>query len=96
MKRYRASFGILTAVILAVSSPVLAHEECDDAPQANAAAAERGETMVTLKDVVDAQAAKDWPKVYTNLRMAAGHMAMIGDPLGMAIAQQFPERYARW
>lgn len=46
MKRYRASFGILTAVILAVSSPVLAHEECDDAPQANAAAAERGETVV--------------------------------------------------
>lgn len=52
--------------------------------------------VVTLKDVVDAQAAKDWPKVYTNLRMAAGHMAMIADPLGMAIAQQFPERYARW
>ncbi len=50
--------------------------------------------VVTLKDVVDAQAAKDWPKVYTNLRHAASHMAMIADPLGMAIAQQFPERYA--
>jgi copper chaperone CopZ len=51
--------------------------------------------VVTLKDVVDAQAAKDWPKVYSNLRMAAGHMAMIADPLGMAIAQQFPERFAQ-
>jgi hypothetical protein len=51
--------------------------------------------VVTLKDVVDAQAAKDWPEVYTNLRIAAGHMAMIADPLGMAIAKQFPERFAR-
>ena len=51
--------------------------------------------ILTLKDVVDAQAAREWPKVYANLRMAAGHMAMIADPLSMAIAQQFPERYAQ-
>ena len=51
--------------------------------------------ILTLKDVIDAQAARDWPKVYSNLRMAAGHMAMIADPLGTAIAKQFPERYAR-
>jgi copper chaperone CopZ len=51
--------------------------------------------VVTLKDVVDAQAARDWPKVYSNLRMAASHMAMIADPLGAAIAKQFPDRYAR-
>ena len=51
--------------------------------------------ILTLKDVIDAQAARDWPKVYANLRMAASHMAMIADPLGTAIARQFPERYAR-
>lgn len=51
--------------------------------------------ILTLKDVVDAQAAREWPKVYVNLRMAAGHMAMIADPLGMAIAKQFPDRFAQ-
>jgi len=51
--------------------------------------------IVTLKDVIDAQAARDWPKVYANLRMAASHMAMIADPLGMAIAKQFPDRFAQ-
>ena len=42
-----------------------------------------------------AQAMLDWPKVYANLRMAASHMAMIADPLGMAIAKQFPDRFAQ-
>ena len=51
--------------------------------------------ILTLKDVIDAQAAKDWTKVYTSLRTAAGHMAMIADPLASAIAKQFPDRYAR-
>jgi hypothetical protein len=51
--------------------------------------------ILTLKDVVDAQAAREWPKVYANLRMAASHMAMIADPLGSAIAKQFPGRYAQ-
>jgi hypothetical protein len=51
--------------------------------------------IITLKDVIDAQAAKEWPKVYANLRMAAGHMAMIADPLGMAIAKQFPDRFVQ-
>jgi hypothetical protein len=51
--------------------------------------------IITLKDVVDAQAAREWPKVYANLRTAAGHMAMIADPLGMAIAKQFPNRFAQ-
>jgi len=50
--------------------------------------------ILTLKDVVDAQAAREWPKVYVNLRAAASHMAMIADPLGTAIAKQFPERFA--
>ena len=31
MKRYWTSFGILAAVILVGISPVLAHDECDDA-----------------------------------------------------------------
>ena len=51
--------------------------------------------IITLKDVIDAQAAREWPKVYANLRMAASHMAMIADPLGTAIAKQFPERFAQ-
>jgi hypothetical protein len=51
--------------------------------------------ILTLKDVVDAQAAREWPKVYSNLRLATSHMAMIADPLGMAIAKQFPERFAQ-
>jgi hypothetical protein len=51
--------------------------------------------ILTLKDVVDAQAAREWPKVYMNLRMAASHMAMIADPLGMAIVKQFPDRFAQ-
>jgi len=51
--------------------------------------------IITLKDVVDAQAAREWPKVYANLRTAASHMAMIADPLGMAISKQFPDRFAQ-
>jgi hypothetical protein len=51
--------------------------------------------ILTLKDVIDAQATKDWPKVYSNLRMAASHMGMIADPLASAISKQFPERYVR-
>ena len=51
--------------------------------------------IITLKDVVDAQAAREWPSVYANLRMAASHMAMIADPLGTAIAKQFPDRFAQ-
>jgi hypothetical protein len=51
--------------------------------------------IITLKEVVDAQAAREWPKVYANLRTAASHMAMIADPLGMAIVKQFPGRFAQ-
>jgi len=51
---------------------------------------------LTLKDVIDAQAAKDWSRVYTSLRTAAGHMQMIADPLAGAIVKQFPEKYAQW
>ena len=42
MKRFGTSLGILTAVVLA-STPVLAHEDCDDVDQAKTAMAERGD-----------------------------------------------------
>lgn len=49
--------------------------------------------VVTLKGVVDAQAAKDYAKAFAAVRDAAGHMQMIADPLAMAIVKQFPDRY---
>lgn len=50
--------------------------------------------VLTLKDVIDAQAAKNPVKAYTALRTAAGHMQMIADPLAGAIVKQFPEKFA--
>jgi hypothetical protein len=50
--------------------------------------------ILTLKDVVDAQAQGDWPKAYTAIRSAYHHMHMIGDPLASAIAKQFPNRFS--
>ena len=50
--------------------------------------------VLTLKDVVDAQGMGDQKKAYTALRSAASHMMMIADPLAMAIAKQFPEKFA--
>jgi hypothetical protein len=49
--------------------------------------------VVSLKDVIDAQAAKDPLRAYTALRVAAGHMAMIADPLAEAIVKQFPDKF---
>jgi hypothetical protein len=48
---------------------------------------------VTLKSVVDAQAARDYTTAYANERIAAGHMQQIADPLAAAIVKQFPDRY---
>lgn len=42
MKRSWRSFGILIAATLAGSSPLLAHEECDDIPQATATSTANG------------------------------------------------------
>ena len=50
--------------------------------------------VLTLKAVIDAQAAGDATLAYAALREAAGHMSMVGDPLAAAIARQFPERFA--
>jgi hypothetical protein len=49
--------------------------------------------VVSLKDVIDAQAAKDPARAYAALRTAAGHMSMIADPLAEAIVKQFPEKF---
>jgi hypothetical protein len=49
--------------------------------------------VVTLKEVVDAQAAKDPARAFTAVRTAAGHMQQIADPLAEAIVKQFPDRY---
>jgi len=49
--------------------------------------------VVTLKTVIDAQAAKDPEKAYVALRTAAGHMQMIADPFAEAIVKQFPDRF---
>ena len=50
--------------------------------------------VLTLKDVIDAQASGNEDRVYAALRHASGHMAMIADPLADAIVKQFPSRYA--
>ena len=49
--------------------------------------------MVTLKNVIDAQAAKDQGRAYTAVRAGAGHMQMIADSLAEAIVNQFPDRF---
>ncbi len=48
--------------------------------------------VLQTKAVVDAQAAKDWPTVYTGVRTAYAHMQMIGDALAGAIATKFPDQ----
>lgn len=50
--------------------------------------------VLTLKAVIDAQAAGDHARAYRATREAAAHMTMIGDPLAAAIAKQFPARFA--
>lgn len=50
--------------------------------------------VVGLKDVVDAQAAKNPKLAYQKLREAAKHMQMVADPLADAIAMQFPDKFA--
>jgi hypothetical protein len=51
--------------------------------------------VLTLKTVVDAQASGDQAKAFVAQRAAAGHMAMIANPLADAIAKQFPDRFAQ-
>jgi len=49
--------------------------------------------ILTLKDVIDAQAAGDQMLVYNKLREAYNHMGMIANPVAAAISQQFPDRF---
>jgi hypothetical protein len=48
---------------------------------------------VTLKAVIDAQAARDQEKAYTALRTAYSHMAMIAEALAQGIVKQFPKKF---
>jgi hypothetical protein len=49
--------------------------------------------ILTLKAVIDAQAAGDLNAAYMDERTAAAHMQMIADPLAAAIAKQFPAKF---
>jgi hypothetical protein len=49
--------------------------------------------VVTLKDVIDAQASKNQSRAFMALRTGAGHMQMIADPLAEAIVKQFPDSF---
>lgn len=49
--------------------------------------------VLTLKDVIDAQAEGNQDKVYETLRTAMGHMQMVADPLADATAKKFPEKF---
>jgi hypothetical protein len=50
--------------------------------------------ILSLKEVIDAQAAKDPARAATALRKAYSHMHMIADPLADAIVKQFGDRFA--
>jgi hypothetical protein len=50
--------------------------------------------IVSLKEVIDAQAARDYKLAFAKLRAASHHMQMIADPLTDAIAAQFPDKFA--
>jgi hypothetical protein len=47
----------------------------------------------TLKDLIDAQAAKNFDKAYTSERTAADHMAMIASGLATTVVAQFPDKF---
>jgi hypothetical protein len=49
--------------------------------------------ILTLKDVIDAQHAKDFMKADSMLREAAHHMGMISSGLADAIVKQFPAKF---
>ena len=49
--------------------------------------------ILSLKDVVDAQANRDPKLAFQKIREASHHMQMIADPLADAIAAQFPEKF---
>ncbi len=50
--------------------------------------------VLTLKDVIDGQKARDQTKVYDGVRVAVGHMGMVADPLAAATAKKFPDKFS--
>jgi hypothetical protein len=63
------------------------HSAHPDLPTATLADLIRGH-IVSLKSVIDRQAAGDWAGAFLALRSAAAHMQMIGDPLAMDLAKK--------
>lgn len=49
--------------------------------------------ILTLKDTIDAQAAKDFSKAYSTERTGAEHMSMMATGLATTIAAQFPQNF---
>ena len=49
--------------------------------------------VLTLKDVIDAQGAKNHALAYSHLRTAAEHMSTIGETLTGTIVKQFPQKF---
>lgn len=49
--------------------------------------------VFTLKDVIDAQAARNFAKAYSTERTAADHMAMIATGLATTVVAQFPDKF---
>jgi plastocyanin len=49
--------------------------------------------VLTLKDVIDAQAAGDATMQFNAIRSAGHHMSMIADPLAEATAVKFPDKF---
>jgi hypothetical protein len=49
--------------------------------------------VASLKEIVDAQAAKDYASAYTKERDAEKHMLVLGNDLADAIVEQFPSQY---
>ena len=50
--------------------------------------------VVQTKQIVDDQAAENWEAVYADIRVAYGHMQMIGDAIAPAIAEGNAEAFA--
>ncbi len=49
--------------------------------------------VLTLKTVIDAQAAGNQAKAYTDLRTAMGHMQMVADGLAEGTVKKFPDKF---
>jgi hypothetical protein len=79
--QYAADFG----AFLNSATPALPKEAVADLVKSH---------IVSLKEVVDAQAVRNYKLAFEKVRAASRHMQMIGDPLAAAIAAQFPDKFA--